>query len=267
MTAGLLAPAKINLTLKITGRRNDGYHTLISHVVFTNFGDELSIDIAPSKAPQITIKCSGEFASDVPKDNTLTHAFDLFCAHYNIQCKVIVNLVKNLPSRAGLGSGSSDAATLLRALFDHFKPDQNDKSLYHIAQKIGADVPVCLRQKPTLMRGMGEILEDFSPQDLGLEASTHIVLIWPGAGETTQILYENYDNLSNKNIEFDNDFMAVAPPYCPAIHDAIAYLEQSQQCFKIGLSGSGSTVFGLSKKPFDPAPHDFLWLKTGLIKS
>ncbi len=161
-----------------------------------------------------------------------------------------------------MGGGSSDAAALLRALFDHFKPAQSDHDLYKIAQKIGADVPVCLREKPTLMRGTGDILEDFALKDLKLPNDLHAVLIWSDGGETTERLYKELDLADITTQNFDNDFMHVAPKLCPAINDAIDYLEQSNQCFKIGLSGSGTTVFGLCKKEFVSEPHNFSWLKT-----
>ncbi len=265
MPRQILAPAKINLTLKITGRRNDGYHTLLSHVVFADFGDILNIDILPSKDPKFTLQCAGEFAKDVPKVNTLTKAFELFCQTYNVSCETQVKLTKNIPTCAGLGGGSSDAAALLRALFDHFKPAKNDDDLYNIAQKIGADVPVCLRAKPTLMRGAGEILEDFNMDDLNLSPPHHCVLVWANAGASTQELYDAYDAGNYHASELDNDFMAVAPQFCPAINEALAYLKDSKQCYKIGLSGSGSTVFGLCRKPFEIKNHSFPWLKTCMI--
>lgn len=137
------APAKINLTLHITGQRDDGYHLLDSIVAFADFGDELQL----VEGPQMLLDVSGPFATGVPLDqrNLVWQAAEL--AGWSGR----ISLEKHLPHAAGIGGGSSDAATVLRLVGGHVPPTA--------ALALGADVPVCLQGQGARMRGIGEVVE------------------------------------------------------------------------------------------------------------
>ncbi|MDG1068196.1 MAG: 4-(cytidine 5'-diphospho)-2-C-methyl-D-erythritol kinase, partial [Sulfitobacter sp.] len=144
MTSEGFAPAKVNLTLHVTGQRADGYHLLDSLVVFADIGDRLWFDAGP----QMRISVTGPFAEGVPVDqrNLVWQAAVLagWTGH--------ITLEKNLPHGAGIGGGSSDAAAVLRAFGGTAD-----------ALQLGADVPVCLAHAPQRMRGIGEILDPIAP--------------------------------------------------------------------------------------------------------
>lgn len=139
------APAKINLTLHVTGQREDGYHLLDSLVMFADVGDRLVVQIADAMSLEVT----GPFAAGVPTDaaNLCWRAAEMFGE------TVAIKLEKYLPHPAGIGGGSSDAAAVLRAMEKLFhRPFEGD------ALKLGADVPVCLMASAARMQGVGEIL-------------------------------------------------------------------------------------------------------------
>ncbi|MBM3515122.1 MAG: 4-(cytidine 5'-diphospho)-2-C-methyl-D-erythritol kinase, partial [Alphaproteobacteria bacterium] len=154
MTTALLAPAKINLTLHVTGRRADGYHLLDSLVAFADIGDRISI--AP--APDLRLHVTGPFAAGLPTDagNLVLRAAQVLRGARTIGADV--TLEKNLPVASGIGGGSSDAATTVLALSRLW-----NVPLDLAVATLGADIPVCLRRKPTRMAGIGEILTDVSP--------------------------------------------------------------------------------------------------------
>ena len=141
------APAKINLTLHVTGRRADGYHLLDSLVVFADLGDRLWLD----PGAQMSLEVSGPFADGVPRDDSNL----VWRAAMAAGWRGAIRLEKNLPHGAGIGGGSADAAALLRAL-------HGDDAMRVIGPEatlaLGADVPVCLHTGPQRMRGIGEQL-------------------------------------------------------------------------------------------------------------
>jgi 4-diphosphocytidyl-2-C-methyl-D-erythritol kinase len=148
----LNAPAKVNLTLKITGRNDGNYHELQSLVAFTNFGDILNIEETNDKN-KITV--SGNYADlcQDGTDNLLMKACDLLNS-VGFDKKFHIHLIKKIPIGAGLGGGSSDAGCFLKYLHEKYHIDE--KIIIQIAEKLGADVPVCFYQKPCWMQGIGE---------------------------------------------------------------------------------------------------------------
>ena len=144
----ILAPAKLNLSLAITGRRGDGYLLLRSRAAFADWGDELWI----SPARGFSLELAGEFAGDIddPLDTTLHKAWREASRRRPGIGGARVRLVKNIPVGAGLGGGSSDEARFIKRL------GLTDGEAYAIAEKVGADVPVCLYGRPAVMSGCGE---------------------------------------------------------------------------------------------------------------
>lgn len=148
------APAKINLTLEVLGKRPDGYHELNSLVAFADVGDVVTLDT--SKPVGVTV--SGPFANSIAGANlietTLRHIADVAPA---LQLGA-VRLEKNLPVAAGIGGGSADAAAVIRAVQRANANHARAVDWKHVGLRIGSDVPVCLVSRLAWMRGAGEIV-------------------------------------------------------------------------------------------------------------
>jgi len=170
------AHAKINLALHVTGRRVDGYHELDSIVAFADIADVLTI--AP--ATGVSISLSGPFANDLPPGgkNIILTAWRLmavFARKKNaLFTPVKFHLEKNLPVASGIGGGSADAAAALRGLVQYFDLLISPRELNELALQLGADVPICLIQKTSRMRGIGEIIEP-----IAIKLSPAILLVNP----------------------------------------------------------------------------------------
>ncbi len=229
------APSKINLALHVTGQRPDGYHLLDSLVVFADVGDRLKVE----PAEEMSLKVTGRFSGGVPAGarNLVWQAAEA-AGHC---CSI--HLEKNLPHGAGLGGGSSDAAAVLRALG---APEQ--------AEKLGADVPVCLSNAPQHMQGIGEILSI-----AGNMPVWHMVLVNPGIGVSTPDVFRALTEKENAPMTplpsgkgrseilhwlcaQRNDLEPVARRLVPEIDDVLHALADADLA---RMSGSGSTCFGL----------------------
>lgn len=264
----LFAPAKVNLDLTITGKRPDGYHTLRSHVAFADCGDDLTMDIETSDIFSCTLIVDGAFSSHIahvaPEANLVVKAAAAFARQYTVTPHIQIHLTKHLPSGAGLGGGSSDAAAVLRALVTHYKIDDATEEFKVLCLSLGADVPVCYHAAPCVMEGIGEILSPWTIHD------SHALLIWPGTGPSTKALYAAFDANPVYQGNGGNDFQPVAMTFCPDIAGALDWLKNQPKCRKAQLSGSGTAVFGL----YDTAPNvaeniDFPWFQlctVGFVK-
>ena len=149
----VVAPAKINLFLRICGKTDAGYHLLDSAIVFTRFGDHLTIE--PANDDQLVI--TGDFASglDSADDNLVMTALKGFRAAGGVIGGLSITLEKNIPVGAGLGGGSADAAALLRAVNTLSSMPLSKDAIYHLAVSLGADVPVCLAGGCQRIAGIG----------------------------------------------------------------------------------------------------------------
>jgi 4-diphosphocytidyl-2-C-methyl-D-erythritol kinase len=258
------APAKINLTLHVTGQRADGYHLLDSIVVFADVGDHLRF----RKADDMRIDVSGPFAQGVPTDNRNL----VWKAAELVEWRGHIELVKNLPHGAGIGGGSSDAAAVLRAFggADH-------------AVTLGADVPVCLATGPQRMRGIGDVLDP-----LDALAPLEVVLVNPAVQVPTGPVFKALASKQNSPmpdiiprfkdaaglcswlLEQRNDLQPPACAIAPAIHDALAALEGAMLA---RMSGSGATCFGLFAQGADlvaariARAHPDWWVRAGKLLS
>lgn len=244
------APAKINLSLKVLGRRDDGYHILESLVAFADIGDRLIL----KKAEDTTFEATGPFAVSAGEDNLVRRAHAALEADIGrgLPCQMV--LEKNLPVAAGLGGGSADAAAALRGLSDLF--DLDEKALLPLAENLGADVPVCLDSAPAMMRGIGhdvERLADLPPFDIVLVnprqtlASAHVfaALSLDEPGQAAAI--PDFDAAAML-LDFvkgqGNDLQAAACALVPDIAACLAALEESGFAYS-AMSGSGASCFGL----------------------
>src|SRR6187455_2273856 len=155
------APAKVNLTLRVAGRRRDGLHEIESLVVFSNIADELSLD--PSRPRGLELLGPLRAECGPPGDNLVLKAAGVLAAHV-FDLKIgRFSLIKRIPVAAGLGGGSADAAAALRLLAQANGLAPDDPRLLDAAAATGADVPVCLDPRPRLMRGAGEVLSAALP--------------------------------------------------------------------------------------------------------
>lgn len=242
------APAKINLALHVTGRRNDGYHDLDSLVVFANTGDW--VRVAPSET--LSLSVVGPFAEGLPTDDTnlVLRAAKLLGQGRG----ATIALEKNLPLASGIGGGSADAAAALKALSRLWRVSLPDKEQ---VLKLGADLPVCMLGQPARMQGVGDILTPVEmPRPL------HMVLINPGVEISTPDIFRHLKTRNNeplpeiskfKSIEdvakyitlCRNDLEAPAFEIAPVIRDVITQIEATENCFLARMSGSGATCFGL----------------------
>lgn len=178
------APAKINLSLDVTGRREDGYHNLETIMQSISLYDRVTVR---KQRSGISIECD---FPDTPADqrNTAWKAAEAFFAEYPGKGGASIILEKKIPVAAGLAGGSTDAAGVLKALNKLYGEPFSDVRLVDIARKIGADVPFCLRGGTALARGIGDqlvVLPDF--------AGISVVVVKPPFPVSTAWVYRNLD--------------------------------------------------------------------------
>jgi 4-diphosphocytidyl-2-C-methyl-D-erythritol kinase len=247
------APAKINIRLKVTKKRPDGYHELVSIMVPVDIFDVLDLTV-PFNG-QIKISCKGR---ELPEDesNLAYRAARDFMSYAGIKDGVSIVLSKNIPVAAGLGGGSSDAAAVLIALNNIYSGLLTESELHKLSLKLGADVPFFLKGAPSLATGIGEILE---PIPNWPEA--WYVIITPPIQVSTAWVYGNlklqlttgeYDYIVKtlKNDTFtiskllDNDLETVTTVSFPIINTLKKLLMDAGAEGSI-MSGSGPSVFGV----------------------
>lgn len=245
------APAKVNLALHVTGRREDGYHLLDSLVVFTEAGDRVTAEPAAEDA----FTLSGPFASALATDgdNLVTRARDMLRARHGFP-PVALRLDKHLPVASGIGGGSADAAAALRALSRLF--NLPDAAAADVAVHLGADVPMCLASQTLLARGVGDRLTRVS----GLPRLP-MVLVNPGIHVATPDVFRALKNRENPALPAlpeapdlealcrwlaarRNDLQMPATGLAPVIADAL-YMLSATGPFVARMSGSGATCYGI----------------------
>ena len=247
------AHAKINLALHIIGRRQDGYHELDSIVAFADLADVLTI----SPAANASISLSGPFLNDLPPDdeNIVLAAWRLL-ADFARKKKtpfspVKFHLEKNLPVASGIGGGSADAAAALRGLIEFFDLSISPQELNELALLLGSDVPVCLAQKSSRMRGIGEIISS-----IAIKLPPAVVLVNPRIPMPTSKAFETLglergqtfgtaiSDLGDINV-WRNDLTVPAIKIVPEISGVLESLNSQPTIACARMSGSGATCFGL----------------------
>jgi len=257
-----LAPAKINLTLRVVGRRaaglpHAGYHELDSVVVFAAVGDRLSF----RRAPDLRLELAGPFAASLSgePDNLVLRAARLLAEATGSPADAAILLEKNLPVASGIGGGSADAAAALKGLARLW--DCEDLDLAVLGAKLGADVPVCLAGRSCRMTGIGEILTPLPPlppvtlllANPGVAAPTAPVFAarrGPFSSELVPTPHYFADAASLAALVRDggNDLAEPAARLVPAIGEALAML-RALQPLAAAMSGSGATCFALFADP------------------
>lgn len=252
------APAKVNLTLHVLGRRPDGYHEIESLVVFADAGDRLTL--TPGDRLELDVRGPTAEAAGAGSDNLVLKAARALAERVEGLRLGSFTLEKSLPVAAGLGGGSSDAAAALRLLAQANGLPLDDERLYAAARATGADVPVCLDPRPRMMRGIGEILS----VPLALPALP-AVLVNPGVAVPTKDVFAAlaapalspaapHDDVAPAGARVAelvsalasrrNDLEAPALRLQPVIGEVLAALRASG-CRLARMSGSGATCFGL----------------------
>jgi 4-diphosphocytidyl-2-C-methyl-D-erythritol kinase len=249
----LSTPAKINLFLRITGRRPDGYHELDSLFLPVSLFDRIVIETAPAPTSSVSIRCNW---ADMPLDsrNLAIAAAQLFLSEAGVSARVEIDLHKEIPAGAGLGGGSSDAGAVLRAMASLYRFDP--AALVRLALKIGADVPFFLDPRPARVGGVGEritYLKGAVRLDLVIGVPPVTVPTaeiyrylerrhWSGPGPSR--LPSPLDAAATGPDLLVNDLEAVALARYPQIGEIKRLFEQLGAA-GIAMSGSGGAVFAL----------------------
>ena len=254
------APAKVNLTLRILGKRGDGYHDLESLVVFARLADQVTL--TPDAGLGLDVDGpTAAAAGDVETNLVLRAARELAGRTDGLRLGRFA-LTKQIPVAAGLGGGSADAAAALRLIMrlNGIAPDNS--RVMEAARATGADVPVCLDPRPRVMRGVGDVLS--APLDLpelpgvlvnpGVPVPTRDVFgkLGLSPGETRGVATEiqlgqlkTRDALLAYLAAQPNDLEAPAIAIQPVIVEVLAAIARQPGCLLSRMSGSGATCFGL----------------------
>jgi 4-diphosphocytidyl-2-C-methyl-D-erythritol kinase len=250
--------AKINLGLNIVSKRPDGYHNI--ETVFYPIRLYDALEVVPAGESAGIFKQTGIAIAGHSEDNLVMKAYRLLKEHYTIP-EIDIFLRKHIPFGAGLGGGSSDAAFMLKLINDFAGLKLSAKQLEEYAVKIGADCPFFIQNKPVFAEGIGNV---FSPVDLSL-SGYWLVLIKPDIHVSTQEAYANVKpqtpNESIREIiqkpvsrwrdKLKNDFEPSVFGKYPQIKNIKQHLYE-QGAIYAGMSGSGSSVFGIFEKEITP---------------
>lgn len=253
------APAKINLTLHVLGKRDDGYHLLESLVVFADTGDTLTVEAADDLSFHVTGPNAAALADTPEADNLVLKAARLLDAGAGRGARITLD--KRLPVAAGIGGGSADCAAAMRALNALWGLGHDRAALGALGLQLGADVPVCVQApRPCVMSGVGEkIARAPSMPDLWC------VLVNPGVPVATGPVFKAL-NAQPATAESDtfwpggfsdataaarfmmtcrNDLEPPARSSVPEVSDTIHAIAATHGCLMARMSGSGATCFGL----------------------
>jgi 4-diphosphocytidyl-2-C-methyl-D-erythritol kinase len=244
----VLAPAKLNLGLRVLGRRVDGYHELASVFVPLDLADEIEVELAPAARCELTLALAGECAG-VPADtsNLAARAALEFLAEAGLTRSVRLRVTKRIPAAAGLGGGSSDAGAVLRSLAQTYPGALSAPALARLALRLGADVPFFLAPRPARVAGIGE-----RSQPLAELPALAFLLVNPGVPLATASVFAAFDAHPaparrafepDLGLDLGNDLEPAAERLCPAIAPLRERL-RALGARAVGLSGSGPTLFG-----------------------
>ena len=277
------APAKINLTLRVTGRRADGYHELESLVAFADIADTLTLH----PGPQTALAIAGPFAATCGPigDNLVLKAVAALRQRVAGITAGQFQLEKMIPVAGGVGGGSADAAAALRLLARANTLAPGEPRLAAAALAVGADVPVCLDPRPRIMRGVGE---ELSPP-LALPPLV-AVLVNPGIALPTRDVFKAFAGMVSQHeklgevprerdalIEFlhrhGNDLTRPAVACAPVVGEVLEALAKLPSARLARMSGSGPTCFALFQSPAEAttaaqqlkSTHDHWWIHAGTI--
>jgi 4-diphosphocytidyl-2-C-methyl-D-erythritol kinase len=254
----ILAPAKINLSLRILSRRTDGFHELETLIARVSVFDEIRIDKSdPGKG--IEFRCD---EPSIPQrdDNLVIRAAKTFFNATRIEPAVTIELRKRIPHGAGLGGGSSDAASVLLALNELFDAKLSQRVLAEMAEPIGADVPFFVFQSAALCKGRGETVTPVK-----LDRKLSILLLKPDFGVSTAWAYSNWQNSRElpgipyeaqkfADQTFVNDLERPVFEKFVFLAQLKTWLLNQSEVGAAIMSGSGSTIFAVLRENTNADP-------------
>lgn len=249
------AYAKINLCLDVVGKREDGYHDLKMIMVPINFYDVLEMEFAPDT----TLELNRDYLP-INDKNTIIKAIHIMQEKYNITEEFCCRLEKHIPTRAGLAGGSADAAAAIRMINRMCNLHLTKDEMIAVGKEVGADVPFCILNRPAFVEGIGEKISTFS-----CSPDFYLLLIKPRKGVSTAeafhivdeqegihpdckamqeaLEYNDYDGIiSSLGNSMENAAMTLVPEIRKAKQDLLDLGFDG-----VLMSGSGSTVFGITK--------------------
>ncbi len=250
----LLAPAKINFSLYVDKKREDGYHPISSIMAPIELYDEIILNYEPLDEP-LKVNCLVPANKELEsRDNLIIKLATAYAAARNIGGHIEITLHKNIPAKAGLGGGSSDGASVLFWLNSRQKEPWDLEKLSLWAAKLSADAPFFFYKSSALVRGIGELIKPINKP-----LSGYLLLVKPPADYSTKDIYTAFDALKKHpplpaDIKAQqmghNDLLFPATKFCREIKTALSDLElalaKSYQSAKVlSMSGSGSTCYAL----------------------
>lgn len=251
--------AKLNLFLEVIGKNDKNYHLLESLICFIDIFDLIKIE----KSNNFSLKFSGEFGSILendPVENIIEKTTKLMAKEFGFPPNLKIELQKNIPIGAGIGGGSSNAATIILAINEIFNLNLNLRKMEEIGLKIGCDVPICLQNNMSFVEGIGEKISQTPIKTQPLWA----LIINPRKILSTREVFSNLTLknpksqkiVENSNIidvikSRSNDLENPAIKLFPQIKNIIDEVEKQKNCLISRMSGSGSTCFGLFQNPED----------------
>ncbi len=247
----ILAPAKINLSLRVLDRRPDGFHEIETLMAPISLFDEIAI--APNESG-IRFQCDD---AALAKDNLVVRAAELFFEKLKTKPAVAITLKKKIPYGAGLGGGSSDAATTLLGLNEFFGANLAQEQMVELAARIGSDVPFFIYQSTALCRGRGETVSPTkikSPLSLLLlkpEFSVPTPWAYSRWRDSREIPNVSYSVQEFKGVQFTNDLERPVFEKFVFLAHAKTWLQKQPEVAVALMSGSGSTVFAALKNAAD----------------
>lgn len=249
------APAKINLSLDILGKREDGFHEV--EMIMTTIDLSDRIELHPLENNEIKVSLESRYVTNDER-NLAFKAAKIFKETYNIEKGIHIKMVKNIPVSAGLGGGSSDAAAVLRGLNRLWSIGITIEELADLGLAIGSDVPFCVINSTALVKGRGEIIQKLPPPP-----PCWVVLAKPDLGVSTKTVFQqvNVENLAHPNTDEiiyalrARDFSRLSNSLGNSLEDVTLALypevrELMNKMKQVGssnvlMSGSGPTVYSL----------------------
>jgi 4-diphosphocytidyl-2-C-methyl-D-erythritol kinase len=251
----VFAPAKINLALNVLGRREDGFHEIDTLITPISLCDEIRIEWGAGDKG-IAFRCND---SSVPQgdDNLAVRAAKIFFTAIGIEPRISISLKKKIPHGAGLGGGSSDAASVLLALNALFETKLPREALTEMAKPIGSDVPFFISQSAALCKGRGEIVTPVELKD-----RLHVLLLKPGFGVSTPEAYSHwqrsqeipgvhYKEQEFADLTFVNDLERPVFEKFVFLAQLKMWLLNQSEVGTALMSGSGSTLFAVMRENAD----------------
>ncbi|WP_114636275.1 4-(cytidine 5'-diphospho)-2-C-methyl-D-erythritol kinase [Polynucleobacter necessarius] len=243
----LRSPAKLNLFLHIVGRRSDGYHLLQSVFQLIDWCDTLHL----KKIPGDTVRRMNPIPGVPPEQDLVVRAAKLLKDFCNLEAGVEIDLQKEIPMGAGMGGGSSDAATTLIGLNTLWNLDLSKETLCTLGLQLGADVPFFIFGKNAFVEGIGEKV-----QEISLETPNFLVIFSNKGIPTASIFQDSELTRDHAQITINsflasplsfqsNDCQAVAMRICPEVKQALDWIAQELPGSQPRMSGSGSSVFAV----------------------